>query len=369
MIRRLVLEHFRNYEHQEVEFAAGVNALIGENGQGKTNILEALYYLALLRSFRTTQLNTLPNSGTGNFSLYAEIEDGSGRRTRLGVSNGRERRLVVDGEPVRKSSDFIARLICAPFLPEDLSIVKGAPGGRRRFLDIALCQTRPEYLRSLQAFTSALASRNAMLRVPGKYPRAIVTAYDQVLAEQAAKVEVQRQALAERLNQALDRHSEGFFPDGRKLAVSFVSGIGRLLSRVPDDEEEVRKNYLQALDEGYDHDCKEGNTRLGPQRSDMACTLGKRSLNLYGSEGECRTTAIALRLALLELLREEYGAENVTILVDDVLGELDAQRRKCFLEQLTASSQLVFAGTALPREFAPEKTRVLRVHRGVVDSS
>ena len=118
MIQRLVLGHFRNYERQPVEFAGGANALLGENGQGKTNILEAVYYLSLLRSFRTTQVATLLNSGTGSFSIYGEILDANGIQTRLGVSNGAVRRLLVDGQPVRRPAISSPGLSAPPSSPK-----------------------------------------------------------------------------------------------------------------------------------------------------------------------------------------------------------------------------------------------------------
>ena len=363
MLFRLVLDHFRNYEHQSLVFGEGVNALIGANGQGKTNILEAIYFLSLLRSFRTSQLSHLLFSGTGQFSLYGEIASATGGITRLGVSHGIERKLMRDGRPVHKSSEFVFQFICAPFLPEDLQVIKGAPGGRRRFLDIALCQMSPPYLKALQEFNDALHSRNAMLKVPGRYPKAVITAYDSVLADRSAMLETMRLELARRLNAAVERQSGVFFPDGRKMAVNFVSGIGRLLETPPDDPAEVREKYLRSLEENFERDCRHGSTNNGPHRSDLACMLNGRSLANFGSEGECRTAAIALRLALLEILKEEHGEKNVTILVDDVLGELDATRRDAFLSQIIASGQVIFAGTQLPAEF-PQDTRVFTVDRG-----
>ena len=124
MLKRLVLQHFRNYTHQEITFSPGVNALLGRNGQGKTNVLEAVYYLALLRSFRTVNLEYLTEYGSDSFSIFGEV-GGSDGAIRLGVANGRERRLMVDGVPVHRASEFISRFLCAAFIPEDLNMVKG----------------------------------------------------------------------------------------------------------------------------------------------------------------------------------------------------------------------------------------------------
>ena len=368
MLQRIVAERFRNYRHQEVVLAPGVNALIGQNGQGKTNLLEAIYYLSLLRSFRTSQLVNLVEYGSQSFTLFGEVrsEADGGRVTRLGVSNGRERRLMVDGQPVRKASEFISRLVCAAFLPGDLAIVQGAPGVRRTFLNIALCQLYPDYLIALQSYNEALQSRNAMLKTPDRYPRGTVTAYDQVLAQHGAHIEVARQCFGEALDQAVRQQSELFFPDGRKMSVKFLSGIQFLLDGVDHDEAAVAAKFLDALDKNYERDCREGSTRLGPQRSDLACQLDGKPLAQFGSEGECRTAAIALRFGVLELLRAQKGQSEITMIVDDVLGELDATRREAFLRQLVASGQVVFAGTALPPGFG-DNIKLFHVARGTIE--
>ena len=363
MLRRLVLDNFRNYSHQEVSFAPGVNAFLGRNGQGKTNLLEAVYYLSLLRSFRTSQLNYLVAAGKGGFTLFGEVEDGAGRVTRLGVANGGERRLLVDGVVVHRASEFISRLVCAAFLPEDLAFIKGAPALRRRFLNIALCQLSLPYMMALQGYNEALKSRNAMLKAPERYPRETVTAWDQVLVQHGSRLEAARQRCVRQLNEALTPLSAEFFPDGRQLTVGFLCGCAHLMGPCGEEEGEVAALYGAALAKSYERDCRDGSTRLGPHRSDLACLLDGRLLTHYGSEGECRTAAIALKLAALELLRAERGAGEITMLVDDVLGELDSVRREVFLAKLAASGQVLFAGTALPPGL-PDDLRVFQVTGG-----
>lgn len=364
MLHRLRLTHFRNYERLHLELSPGVNAFIGANGQGKTNLLEAVHFLSLLRSFRTTKNTLLPLGGTGDFSLYGEADAFPEGLVRLGVRYGSQRLLMVDGACVRRSSDFISRLVCAPFLPGDLAIVKGTPVLRRRFLDIALCQLSPVYLKAYQEFHEALKSRNAMLKTPAKYPRSAITAYDQILVEKAAIVEEHRRDLGENLHRALQQHSPLFFPEGRTMACTYLSGIGRLLERAPGSREEIQAKYAQCLEEAFPRDCREGMTHYGPQRSDLACLLQGKVLASYGSEGECRTAALTLRLAMLQLLRKQHQGRGVTILVDDVLGELDQIRQDAFLEQISQAGQLLFAGTALPKAFpAP---RVFTVENGTL---
>ncbi len=355
MLRRLYIEHFRNYDQCELEFSPGVNVLLGRNGQGKTNILEAVYYLSLLRSFRTSRLEHLQQFGWKNFTVSGELVQQDGTVRRLGVSAGDQRRLVVDGIHVGRASEFISKLICTAFIPEDLAIVRGAPGGRRRFVNIAISQLSPAYLADLQAFVDALRSRNAMLKQLNKYPHETITAWDTILLEKGARIEAARRRFANELNLYLDEISQNFFPDGRKLTVALLSGISTLVAEIPESYDEIHQIYSKNLRNCYERDCRDGATRLGPHHSDLSCMLGGRLLNVYGSEGECRTGALALKLALLKCLRTCRPPEDITMIVDDVMGELDDTRRQAFLNQLVASGQVIFAGTAIPQGFPPER--------------
>jgi DNA replication and repair protein RecF len=368
MLSRLILDHFRNYDHQELRFAPGANLLIGSNGQGKTNILEAVYYLSLLRSFRTGQLEHLTQYGRQDFCLYGEVTDGTAQGlTRLGVRQGRQREFVVNGAKAARASEFITRLVCAAFIPEDLDIIKGAPGLRRRFLNIALCQLQPEYMRALQDSNNALKCRNEMLKIAQKYQRETVTAYDSILVQLATKIEFARRQLASQLNSCLESLSAEFFPDGRIMSVKFLTGCGMLMDEIKDDEAAFAAQYAKTLQNSYERDCRDRATRFGVHRSDLACLLDGRLLSNYGSEGECRTSALALRLAVTEILRQALGANSVTLLVDDVLGELDATRRDAFLQHIWAAGQVIFAGTHVPPGI-PADAAVFSVARGQVVS-
>lgn len=350
MITRLVLDNFRNYDHQELHFTPGANLLLGANGQGKTNILEAVYYMALLRSFRTSQLSLLTRHGSSFFRLYGECQTGEApsETVRLGVQQGRERELAVDGQRVHRATDFITRLTCAAFIPEDLDIIKGPPGLRRRFINIALCQLQPEYMRTLQAYNNALKSRNEMLRNAQQYQRETVTAYDGILVDLAEKLEYSRHGLAAQLNHELNTLSADFFPDGRLLAVKYLSGCAMLMDELPAEKEQFRTLYRKSLQNSYERDCRDRATRHGSHRSDLACLLNERLLCNYGSEGECRCAALALRLGVTAVLRRHLGAKRLTLLVDDVLGELDSQRQEAFLAHLWPAGQVIFAGTRIP---------------------
>ncbi len=352
MISSLRLVNFRNYDDCRVDFVPGVNLLLGRNGQGKTNILEALYYLSVLRSFRTSRLQDLRQIGKQFFLLDCRVSGAEGGPlTELFVSQGTERRLRVNGVEGVKATDFITRLTCVAFLPSDLDIVKGSPALRRRFLDILLCRQSPEYLRNLQKCNAVLKCRNIMLRDCRKYPRATVQAYDSQLTASAVALERARLEVVESLNAALKELSMRFFPklDAEGVVLRYYPGIVRMHQDFHGvDASAMADAYREGLDSSYESDCQNGATRLGPHRGEMVFLLSGRSLTNYGSQGECRSAMLAARFAEVRLLSETRGPDQVSVLVDDVLGELDETRAAAFLGELGTCRQTIMAATASP---------------------
>ena len=350
MLSAIHLVHFRNYDECRLELCPGFNCIVGSNGQGKTNLLEAIYYLSLLRSFRAGNVNEMKQFKSQGFALHCEAVKPGFPPVRLSVNYGTERHLLVNGVPVYRASDFINRFTCMAFIPQDLSLVQGAPLLRRRFLDISISQTSPEYMHHLQKFQEALHSRNLMLKNQVKYTRDTITAYDAVLAREAAEIEVMRRDFAESLNRYLEMLSGELIGDGRKLEIRYLSRIGPLLQEQHVPKERIEAAYMENLNKAFAKDLETGTTELGPHRSDFSCLLGGIFMQRYASQGECRTGSLALKLACFNLVREKVGDENVTLLVDDVVGELDADRRARFFNSVCNSGQTVFACTGIPPE-------------------
>jgi len=366
MLTNLKLLHFRNYDRCDWNLEPGLNLLVGPNGQGKTNLLEAVYYLALLRSFRTNQISNLKQWQRDGFYLEGNCRQKDGSTLKLAVSYGTERKLSVNGIPVHKTSEFITRFICSTFIPEDLEIVKGGAVLRRRFLDIALSQLSGTYLRDLQQYSTALRSRNVMLKQPTKYPRSTVTAYDVMLVEKGVLIEQARKEFIDKLNLALLEQSQLFFGERKVLSVKYVSGITapiKLSPMIGDDEREI---YREILQRNYERDCRDGCTRYGPHRSEMNCLLSGNHLASFGSEGECRIAALALRFACLKIMQLELDQQDVTLIVDDVLGELDQHHRSIFLQQLEQSGQVIIACTEVPTELTAPNKKIFKVTGGQI---
>ena len=351
MLHSLAIRNFRNIDSLELTLAPGCNALIGPNGQGKTNILEAVYYLALLRSFRTTRINDLKQWQHDVFRLQGCCQYAPNLpQTELDVTYGTDRRLALDGLPVYRTSEFINRFLCVTFIPQDLDLIQGPETLRRRFMDIALSQLSPAYLRNLQAYQEALKSRNALLKDHQSFQRQVLLAYDDVLVQKGVLIEQERQRFISRLNQTLIQQSGQLIEDGRKLTAAYLSGIGHLLQSDTDllEADTLAQRFHDTLDKQFERDCRDGYTHCGPHRAGMACLLNDTSLVHFGSAGECRMASLALKFACLHVIRQQFPAADVTLLIDDVIGELDARRQLNFFSLLHSHGQILFAGTFLP---------------------
>ena len=365
MLRSIDLFHYRNIDALHLELQKGVNAFIGSNGQGKTNILEGIYYLSLLRSFRTSQINDLKQWKTSLFRLHGVCSADNLPDTELEVVYGTERKLSVNGNAVYRTSEFINHFICITFIPQDMELIRGGDALRRRFIDIAISQSSASYLKTLQAYHEALKSRNLLLKERDRYDRRVITAYDAVLVQTGVQLELARRAFTDELNSALSAKSNALIEDGRMLSVKYLSGIGTLLQPTDDDQLVLEQRFRENLDKNYERDCREGFTHCGPHRAELSCLLNGASLAHFGSEGECRMASLAIKLACVDIIKRTSANGDVTLLVDDVIGELDGIRQRNFFSQLMDAGQIVLAGTFLPEPLAAT-ANAMRVQGGRV---
>jgi DNA replication and repair protein RecF len=363
-LANLRLRTFRNYPELDAAFHPGTSLLVGRNGQGKSNVLEAVCYLALLRSFRTQSTAVLRQWGADGFSVEGELGttgDDPLDRHSLKIQYGERRLLRFDGNPVDRASDFINQFHCVPLVPEDIDLVRGSSRERRRFVDILCSQLHPTYVRHLQSFNEAIRARNAILRAKdGFFPNALA-GYDEVVLRHGAELEVLRATVTSWLVEQLAEISERLFVDSNGgVSVEYSSFWDEA-----DEVERVRATYREALAKSRDRDLREGRTCVGPHLANLNIHLAGRPVARYGSEGECRLTAIALRLASLGVIRRNAVAERaVVLLVDDVFGELDTHRRTAFFSCVAEADQALITATEIPAELPTDGLRVFDVQAG-----
>jgi DNA replication and repair protein RecF len=347
----LAIRDFRNLTHVELELPASGMLIVGENGQGKTNLLEAIYYLQLLRSMRGARDQDLVRFGAAGFHLGAHVA--TDRVSEIGIGferAGKRKRVRLDGVVSDRLGDAVGALPVAMFSPADVELVTGGPSARRRFLDIMLAVTSRGYLRALQRYRAALVRRNAALREAARQPAARADArievWEQPLADHGATLWSEREAWVDWANTRFAAHAQVI--GGDRLAIRYGSGLAAAR-----DTSGRRAELERALSHQRAADVRLGLTRSGPHRDDLLITIAgsdstARELRIFGSAGQQRTAAIALRLLEAETLRERRGGAPL-FLLDDPFAELDLPRTRKIVA-LLAERGLGQTVLAVPRE-------------------
>ncbi len=345
-LAHLRLRDFRNYTRLDVDFRPGLHLLLGDNAQGKTNVLEAIYLMATLRSFRGVGGAHMIRQGQKGYFVGGKIV-GQGEHEIKMYWSARERSLSLDSRPVHKLADFFGTLRVVVFCTEDAQLIKGTGRARRRFLDLLLSQTRPGYLPLLQRYMRCVRSRNALLR---EHP-----------GDEAALDGFSRELF--RLGNEITRV--------RRELVPKFSPLARLAyRRISNGAEELRIEYQPNVKQDFAVELAQSRARerayratlVGPHRDDLQLLLDEKSAAQFGSEGQKRTLVIALKMAQAEYLAGLHGSAPV-LLIDDVMGELDSKRRAGFLPLLEharqSSGQVFMTATEenWPRELGRELQR------------
>lgn len=316
-LAHLRLRDFRNYAVLDADFGPGFQLLIGENAQGKTNILEAIYLLATLRSFRGVGGAQMVRQGARGYFVGGRLVAQGDHDLKMYWSTA-EKKLSFDGQPVKRIADYYGQMRCVVFCTEDLQLVKGAPRVRRRFLDLLLAQTQPGYLAVLQRYIRALQARNALLKKPQPDPAVLAPFTTELVSA----------------GQILIQHRRDLVPK--------LSALARLAHRrISVDAEDLRVTYAPSVREDFPVELANSASRekvfratlVGPHRDDLLFHLSERAAAQFASEGQKRSLAIALKMAQAEFLHGLTGSPPI-LLIDDVMGELDAQRRAGLLPLL-----------------------------------
>ena len=321
-LANLRLRDFRNYQRLDAEFTPGFHLLLGHNAQGKTNLLEAVYLLATLRSFRGVGGAQLVRHEAAGYFVGARVVGRQASEIKVYWSS-RKRSVAVDQQPVRRLSDYLGTLRAVVFCTEDMQLVKGTSRVRRRFLDLLLSQTHVAYLPALQRYMHALRSRNALLKNPHADPKTLES-FTAMLIEAGAP---------------LWRMRMEFVPQFEPL-------VREACGKIAIDADEVRLCYRPSVKQDFMVELAQAKTRegayrstlIGPHRDDLDLLLNGRDAAQFASEGQKRTFAIALKMAQAQYFTTVHGQPPV-LLIDDVMGELDARRRGGLLPLLERAHQ------------------------------
>lgn len=364
-MRLLALEvrNFRNIETADLLPAERATVVVGPNGQGKTNLLEALYLLATLRPLRAARYAELVRFGErrgrvrGRFAL-----GGAEREISVEVHTG-GREAFVDGKPAKSLTDYFGGVSVVAFTPDDLSVAKGGPEGRRRLLDRAVFNRFPGHLEACRDYQRALKQRNRLLKE--RAAPALFEAFDEALARAGARVVARRLALVAEMGPRAEGSFEAIAVGDGGLQTRYApSGVG---PEALGGEPQIAGELLAALRRRAPRDQERGFTSVGPHADDLELLLGGRPARSFASQGQQRAVVLALKIAEIENLRASLGRPPL-LLLDDVSSELDPARNAYLMEYLRASNLQVFLTTTderLVRQAAGEDARLLGVERGV----
>ena len=350
--KRISVRNYRNIEFSRLKLGSPRVFLHGPNGQGKTNMLEALGLATALRPFRTHENRVV----IGPAALYSEIvydldhEDLGETQVRARIKkSGKE--VWIDGEATKRLSDFVGKFPTVILSSNDLQLTRGTPGNRRRFFDAFICGVDRNYFRALQTFQKLLQERNALLKQ--NESDAVVSAFESQMDEPALKIcRVRTEILDSLMEYAVGVHRE-ISLDGETLALEY--------SRSAELEDEG--DYLKLLEKNRKRDGYLQSTGKGPHRDDFSISLNGMSADDFASEGQQRSITLSLSLAIIEFWQSRFGFRPVA-LADDALGELDQQRRDRFWSVLDKDLQIIATGTQLPSPGEKDDWRIVEVSKG-----
>ena len=358
-IHQLELSEFRNYETLSVEFDDAVTMLYGDNAQGKTNVLEAIYLCGTTKSHKGSKDKEMIRLSSEESHIRMQIEKaGIPHRIDMHLRKNKAKGVAVDGVPIKRSSELMGLLHIVFFSPEDLSMIKNGPGERRRFIDLELCQLDSTYLYHLGNYNRAVNQRNNLLKQIGfhKELKDTVEVWDMQLVEHGSAVIHTRKRFVEELNGLLPEIHAKLSGGKEELFVRYEPNVGT-------------QEFGQKLFMNLERDIVLKATGNGPHRDDISFYVGDKNLKLFGSQGQQRTAALSLKLAEIELVRRKIK-ESPVLLLDDVLSELDRNRQSYLLESIT-DLQTIITCTGL-EEFIGDKKqdhRIFHVVNGVVSES
>ena len=331
-IKKIKINNFRNYQEQEINFEKNINIFYGENAQGKTNIIEAIFLCSLGKSFRAKKDSEMIKLNEKNSLIEIEYEK-SDRDGKIKIELCDKKNIFINGIKIKKLSELLGNINTVIFTPDDINILKGGPQNRRRFLDIMISQLRPNYMHILNSYLKTIEQRNKYLRQikEERKDENLLDIWDEKLAEYAIKICEYRQEFIEKITNKIEKIHNNITDEKEKIEIEYITECNN------------KENYLKLLKERRKLDIIKGFTTKGVHRDDFVIYINKKEINIYGSQGQNRTAMLSLKLSELQVIKDEIG-EYPILLLDDFMSELDSTRRKNFLENIK-DTQVIITGT------------------------
>lgn len=331
-IKNIKLNNFRNYEKEEINFSENINIFYGENAQGKTNIIEAIFLCSLGKSFRAKKDFEMIKLNEENSIVEIEFEK-SDRNGKIKIELSNKKNIYFNGIKMKKLSELLGNINIVIFTPDDINILKGGPQNRRKFLDIMISQLRPNYIHILNLYLKTIEQRNNYLKQikeDGKDEN-LLEIWDEKLAEHAIKICEYRTEFIDKIIKKIEEIHKNITGEKENIKLEYIT------------ECKNKKEFLSLLKQRRKLDIIKGFTTKGIHRDDFMIYINNKEISIYGSQGQNRTAMLSLKLSELQVIYDEIG-EYPILLLDDFMSELDKVRRKNFLENIK-DTQVIITGT------------------------
>ncbi len=350
IIKSIELADYRNYDSLQMEFCQGTNILYGDNAQGKTNILEAIYVASTTKSHKGSKDKEIVNFNKEEAHIRTYIEkEGVNTRVDMHLRKSKSKGIAIDGQKIKKAADLLGLCNVVFFSPEDLGIIKNGPSERRRFVDMELCQLDSFYLYNLNNYNKIVNQRNKLLKDMYMNPqlKETLNIWDMQLVSYGSKIIERRKLFVDQLNEIIYDIHKRLSGGKEELVIKYE----------PDVEIEAFENKLKC---NQDRDIKSKMTSVGPHRDDFSFLVGNTDIRKFGSQGQQRTAALSLKLSEIELVKK-ITKDTPILLLDDVLSELDSNRQNYLLNSI-GDIQTIITCTGL-EEFVNNRFEIDRVFK------
>lgn len=359
-IKKLMLINYRNYEKLDINFGKGVNVFIGDNAQGKTNILEAIYYCAFAKSHRTTRDRELIN--WNNHESYISLgiaKERLDKKIDIKILKDGKKAIKVNSIKINKIGELFGIFNVVMFSPEDLKIVKDSPGVRRRFIDMELCQLNKKYYYNLVQYNKVLNERNVVLKNKN-LSEEMLDIYDEQLSFYGEYVIKERLKYFEKLNYYGVQVHKDITSNKENIEFKYQSTIK--------DLSKIKENFYEALKKSRKKDIEKGISTIGLHRDDFSIFINNVDIKNFGSQGQQRTAVLTIKFASLRIIKEITG-EYPVLLLDDVLSELDFSRKKYILSTI-GEIQTVITCTGIEDiySYLDSNSKIFKVKNGIVSN-
>lgn len=328
-INKIKLTNFRNYDEQEINLGKNINIFYGDNAQGKTNIIEAIFLCSIGKSFRTNKESELIKFNKDISSVYIEYEK-SDRDGRIKIDLNNKKSIYTNGIKIKKLSELLGNINTVIFTPDDINILRDGPQKRRRFLDIMIGQLRPNYIHILNMYNKTLEQRNNYLKQIKENNKSeeMLDIWDEKLAEYGEKIYIYRNEFIEKIKNKINKIHKNITNEKEEIKVEYISNCAQ------------KEEYIELLKSRRKLDIIKGFTTKGIHRDDFFVYINNQLVNVYGSQGQNRTVVLSLKISELQVIYDEIG-EYPILLLDDFMSELDEKRRRNFLENIENTQVII----------------------------